>query len=462
MPNRMMRAAVLAGFVLFPSIAAAQQKSAPTVMEQTTSSAAARDAFKAALVEVENFGGKHRINPKLQTTLQADQTFALARAYYGAWGVGLSAAEREAELKRALKDAADASTPELLFVAGLREMQAGNRNLARNLVDLARELARDDPHIAWLRMLLAIDDEDAMRVGEAAIIAFPDYAPILNLLAYRLQDLKRRHEALLRVQQYVGALPDHPNSHDSYAELLQLNGRLDEAATHYSHSIELDPRYEAAHEGMAEVEVLRGNYASARRHLEEGIKYASEPARVLQLQRELAAVMLYEGKLREAHTMLAATVATAKQNRWDAANDERALAFIALLQGRTTDAASQLRAADPNVSWAWDDAMYYLITKQSAEVEKAVAAIAAKYPNSAVTRAARVLGALAQGDLPAARARHKELNDQAYKAFTAALMLPVFQQMDDEAAVQALMADIDAYRTLAVDAGLVRAIAQRK
>jgi tetratricopeptide (TPR) repeat protein len=474
MPYRIARASVLlvSSSLFFGSAAVAQEKSAGKRLEMTTSSAAAKAALASALDEVANFGGAHRTDARLKAIVDADPNFGLGRAIYGGWSTTLNAAERNAEFARALKDAAGSSTAELLYIAALREWRAGRSAVARDLVDVVLKQAPDDPDVTWFRILIAANAAEGLRIGEAALKHFPDYAPIHNFMGYRFNTAGRQAEAVKTIERYVTLAPSHPNSHDSNAEILQLIGRLDEAEKHYEAALSVDANFEVAHEGMAEIAVLRGNYAAARSHLTAALGIAKSPARRLVLQREIAATHLYEGKLKEAKATMTAVVTEAEASSINALADKRTIAVITALEGNTAQAARLYAAAvppNPGPVFPLSDAIFHTLLKHPADVARSVAAMeanAAAAPDNAdaqqAAHAARVLGLIARNDLSGARAAHQQVTAPAYKAASAAALAHASNKAGDKANARAAMIDVEAFDALNLNAAFARVIAKRK
>lgn len=474
MPNRIMRAALLfATTVVFAgSPLSAQEKSSGKVLSYSTSSSAAKEALASALVEVTNFGGSTRVDARLKAVVDADPEFALGRAFYGGYVNDMTAADRARELEAALKAASGASAAEVTTILALREWRAGRTAVARDLLDAAIKQASDDPLLVWMRMNVAANAAEAVKIGEDAVKRFPTYAPIHNTYAYRLNATGRKDEAMLVVQKYIALAPDHPNPRDSYAELLQLNGRYDEANEHYKAALAIDPKWEAAHEGMAEVAVLRGNFAEARAHLTQSLAVATLPMRRLALQRQVVATHLFEGKIKEARTAMSKVIADAEAASINALPDKRAAALLAALDGKTQEATAQYAAALPPTPaplFAVNDALFHAVLKHPAEVGKALASIeahAARTPDGTESqdamRAVRAINAAVNNDVATARAAVGGINAPVYKALGAAFVVQAAKRAGDNAAAQAAMADVTAYRTVTLTAGIVRLIATRK
>jgi tetratricopeptide (TPR) repeat protein len=450
----------------------AQEKSAPQVLVLTTSSEAAKAALVPALVEATNFGGAKRADPKLKAVVDADPNFALGRALYGAYTTTMSAADRTRELEAALKSASNASAGEVLFILALREFRAGRNAVARDLADVAMKQLPDEPLLAWFRMNVAASQEEALRLGADALKRFPDYAPIHNTYAYRLDAAGRTDEAYQVVRKYVTLAPNHPNPADSYAEILQQNGRYDEAIQQYQHALAADPTWEAAHEGMAEVAVMRGDYAEARTHLQQSLAIATAPMRRLALQREIAATYLFEGKLKDAKAAMLNVVADGESNGANTLPDKRVIALLTALEGKGTEAATLYAAAappNPGPAFPVNDAIFHAVLKHPAEVGRAVSTMeanAARTPDVMDTqdaaRATRVIDAVANNNLSLARSTLQQINAPGYKALAAAFIAHASRKAGDKTGERTALIDVNAYHLVTLNAAFTHHIATRK
>ena len=476
MPNPSTRAALLSASCTFLLVTAAvaQEKASPLILVPTTTSVEAKAALVAALDEVTNIGGARRTNGKLAAVLAADPNFGLGRAWYAAWTSNFTPAERDSHFARALRDASanHATTAELLFISALRESRAGRNAIARDLLDVVLQLVPDDADVTWARLLIAADDEETRRLGEAGIKRFPEYAPIYNILAYQLNTDGQTEAALRIVERYVALVPTHPNPEDSYAEILQLNNLLDDADAHYIKALEKDPQFDEALVGRAEIAVLRGDFAAARPYLQQAIVMAATPERRQLLGRNLAATFLYEGKLKEARTAVNSVVDVAERDMLATLLDKRTLALVAALQGNRSEAIRQYSAGKPETAGRLlplSDATFHAVLNQPAEVAAAVTAMevnAAAAPDDAVAQqamqAARVIGLVMKKDLTSARAAQRQITNVGYKALGAAFVVQAARNAGDPALARAARADVDAYMDLSLASGFARLIAQRK
>ena len=474
MPNRIMRAALLLASIslaLIPT-ASAQEKAAPRIMDRTTSSTAAKAALTSAIDEVTNVAGARRVDPQLQAVVAADPAFGLGRGWYAAYSSTLNAEQRNAEFVRAIKDAATGTAAEVTFITALREWRAGRANVARSLLDVVLQLTPDDPDVHMVRLFVAADATERLRLAESSVKRFPDYAPFYNLLAYAQNGAGQNQAALQSVAKYASLKPTHPNAHDSYAEILQMNGQYDAAETHYTAALSNDPAWEEALVGRAEIAVMRGKYAAARPHLQQALALATTPTRKQALQRQIAATYLYEGKLKDAKAVITQTIADGEAASINVLPDKRTLAFVALQEGNTAQASSLYAASTPAnlpVTYPLNDVIFHARLKHPDEVAKAAAAMeanAARVPENTdaqeAARAARVIDAVVKNDMPAARAAHQRVMTPAYRALTGAFMTQAARRAGDKALAQTAMLDVEAYKAINANAAFARMIARSK
>jgi tetratricopeptide (TPR) repeat protein len=475
MPKRMTRVALpLACCILFvAALAFGQDKAAPNTLPYTSSSVTAKAALVTALEEVTNIGGGRRFDAKLQAVIAADPSFAVGRAYYAVWTSTLTPAQRATELTRALTDAVANGTPaELLFVAGLRESQVGRNAIARDLYDVVMKLSPDDPNVALVRLLIAADGNDARRIAEASIAKFPTYAPTYNILAYRYNTDGRTEDALRMVAKYAELAPNHPNPHDSYAEILQLNGRYDEADKHYVKTLAIDPNFDEALVGRAEIQILQGNYAAARPYLEQSIGMARTPGRRILMQRELAAAHLYAGDIKRAKALLTTMVKDAQSHSINALPDLRTLAVIAAIEGNAAEANRLYKEGappTPGISLPFTDALLHALLNHRMEANQAGAVMtanAARAPDNMdaqnAMRATKVIAAVMNKDLDGARTAHQQVTAGAYKMYTAALLTRASNNAGDKKSAQASWTEVNGSKDVSMNTALARVIAKQK
>ena len=362
-------AVALCGFS--PTLLAAQQtvESPEAAMLQVTSaSEEATTHFWAGLDDFENrfrSRGAHH----LQLALELDPNLGLAQVFYG-WGApGLTKADRTSTIGDGIAAMGEATTAEVTVAMALKEWNANNTTAAKQFFGVATDLVPGDAHVAFL---------NARATGrgtgnrEAGVIAmrevterFPDFAPAFSRLGTQLWKRGDHAGGMMAIRRYVELLPNHPNSHDSYAQLLQWRGLLNEAITHYKQAIELDTDYSAGYVGVAEAYQLMGKGQEATKWLTAAIDHAASPQGALKTRRALANAYWINGDRKAAMEQLemVAQEATAKEFNNIAALAHREMAVLdALGKGRDVtahlEAAANIGAADTPAQHAWTAIAY--------------------------------------------------------------------------------------------------------
>ncbi|HEY8176321.1 MAG TPA: hypothetical protein VIF32_11545 [Gemmatimonadaceae bacterium] len=239
-------AVVSAAIVATPLAALAQQQAgAPTGrMEVTTASETARAEYRQLVTEFSNlhYGAARAHGEK---ALAADPNLGLATVFLARPAVSpeLSVAQREAQLARGIAALANASAPELLFALYTREVVAGRTQSAQQALRAAAALVPNDADVQYAlhaTQRAGSSFADAIRMDKEFLARFPDYGPAYNTHAYTLFTSGDRPAAYEAIQNYVRLAPSQPNAHDTWADLLILDGRFDEALAHIQTSMKLD------------------------------------------------------------------------------------------------------------------------------------------------------------------------------------------------------------------------------
>jgi tetratricopeptide (TPR) repeat protein len=97
------------------------------------------------------------------------------------------------------------------------------------------------------------------------------------------------------VRQYLSLASDHPNAHDSYAEILQSQGRYPEALMHYTHAVERDGSFNQGYVGRAEVYHSIGDMQAAVDQMDLAIEHAISPGNEVTLLRQRASIQAQHG-----------------------------------------------------------------------------------------------------------------------------------------------------------------------
>jgi tetratricopeptide (TPR) repeat protein len=242
---------------------AAKQTKAET-LPVTTSSAAAARYFANGMVQYEN----HRWNLALNDWHEAinlDPKFALAYTWICLTTTDpAEESSNRAQAKATMKDASPGEQLMVRWMAGIHENNYVEGISAMN--DLLAMYPRDKR----LNFLIAywLYRQDQYDLAEKLILKAlaedPAYATAYNQLAYIYSRRSDYPKAIEAAGKYVKLLPDQPNPHDSYAEMLRLSGRFEEALVHYRMALKIDPTFYISQKELGETYALMGDGERSR------------------------------------------------------------------------------------------------------------------------------------------------------------------------------------------------------
>jgi tetratricopeptide (TPR) repeat protein len=303
----------------------------------TSSSAEAREAFAKGLDDVAYLFNARGAS-QFARAVAADSSFGLARALYAAFAPGLDSTRRVAEASRAVADAAHASTGELLLATAARELVSKGPAAARPLFRAVSDMYPSDALFATWAATIGAGRQSPAQAAETArelTRRFPTYGAPYNTLAYTLFASGDSAGALDAAKRQVDLAPTQPNVQDSYGEMLQWNGRLDDAAAAYGEAARLAPTFSEAFVGLAEVRQLQRRSADARTALTDALRNAQGIGDSLRYMTYLAQNAVYGNDLPGALRGLGLVAQTAEQRKLtDAAALAHAnLAVVAALMG---------------------------------------------------------------------------------------------------------------------------------
>jgi tetratricopeptide (TPR) repeat protein len=283
---------------------------------------------------------------------------------------------RTAELDRGVADAAKGTAGEAAFAMALRAQRLGRPDEARSLFRTARQLLPGDPWVGYYATLGLLGTNstpaEVLVAQQRLTTQFPDLAPAYNNLAYGLYRAGDRAGGLEAIRKYAELAPNHPNAKDSYAELLQWEGRLDEAVALYRDAARLEPSYGAAFTGIADARQLQGRGADARAALGEGLAGATTPAAKANLHRLIALSFAADGDRKGAEAALAAAMseANAAGGAGLISGVHRDFAQVLVMAGDKGGVASHLAATtNPNPLLLAVDAMMLAAAGLNAEAK---------------------------------------------------------------------------------------------
>lgn len=400
-----------------------------------TSSSAAKQAFTDG-VEAAAYLANGRAVQQFDRALALDSTFGLARVFHATFAPGLEQAQRDSMAARGVADAADGSTSELVLAAAMRELAANRPEAAQPLFHALGEMYPDNALYAmwsatdWVGTRAPAETVEALR---EVTQRFPDYGAPYNTLAYTLLQTGDTAGAVAAAARQVELAPMQPNAHDSYGELQQIAGRLDEAATHYANATARDPSFTEGYVGVAEVRQLQGRGEEARTALNDALRHALSLPDSLRYMAYLAQSDVADGRDAQAARQLTAVAQLAESRgaRPQLAMAHRNLALLAALRKDARAVAQHLAAAraaapDTPTQTAQQDeiaALAYLLSGNADSLRTMAAGRDSAHLVQAMVllhtdRAEEALGRIAQADTttPLAQALSAEANAKLGRA----------------------------------------------
>jgi len=273
-----------------------------TLPVSTKSPEAAR-AFESAMVHYEN----HRWHNALDAwneALKFDPD--LAQAYVWISFTTGDPAEESRDRAKA-ESLINSVTPgeQLLirWLAGVRENRYLEGIVAMN------DLLAMFPHDKRLHFMIGYwlfrsqDEYDtARKVTLQALAEDADYATAYNQLAYIYSRVDNIDKALEFAAKYLTLLPNEPNPHDSYAEMLRFAGRYQEALAQYHLALKIDPGFYISQKELGETYALMGDEAQARKEYAKAIEQVPINSAKAEYALKLALTYVREKKYRDADT----------------------------------------------------------------------------------------------------------------------------------------------------------------
>ncbi len=318
--SRLTAVAVVSGFVVaLPLRAQAPSSTGGARLELTSSSEDAKAAFRLALFHALNQSPVHATT-NLDKALALDPEFGLALAYRStpAFSPGVDAAERGRRLSDAIGRMTKASAAEMLLAVSLREIAAGRTEVAKQLLRAVSDMVPGDPDVAYLlasQQIAGRPPAEAQQGLRTFLARFPDHAAAQNQMAYSSWAAGDRAAAFAAGERYLQVAPMLANPHDTYADLLLLDRRPDEAVPHVTKAMEADPTYAGGHQKLGAIDLMKGNSASALSHFGAGRDAARTPAAKLENQHWIAVAHVLDRNLKAAMAALgeAATLAESEK-----------------------------------------------------------------------------------------------------------------------------------------------------
>lgn len=311
----------------------------------STSSEAAARYFETGMVDYEN----HRWNFALRDwreALELDPKFALA--YTWICFTTTDPAE-ESKDRAAAKALIDQVTPaEQLMV---RWMAGVHENNFVQGIQAMNDLAQMFPHDKRLNFLIGywlykLDEYEHSRAFTLKALAVDDtYATAYNQLGYLYSRERQYDKAIEAMEKYVKLLPNEPNPHDSYGEMLRLSGRFEDALAQYRLALKIDPTFYISQKELGETYAIMGQEERARAEYAKAIQEAPSSGVKAEYMQKAAMTYLREQKFDEADKAYREAAENAHamgQWIWEA----RAHRIMAMYQKDHAVAAAQLDRAE--------------------------------------------------------------------------------------------------------------------
>jgi tetratricopeptide (TPR) repeat protein len=319
---------------------------------------------------------------------------------------------------------------ELLLALYWRESAAGRGGAALPLLRAASELVPGDPQINALYFNTQLAGTVAEQVSMRRDFArrFPTHAGVHNSLAYQLFPTDPT-AALAEVEEYVRLAPTHPNSHDSFADMLLLMRRPAEALPHVQREIELDRTFVPGLMKLGTIRLMMGDATAARAEFDRGAQRFTAPADRFQFLNWTMATYAATGDGKGALAEVARGLATPNVTAGQTATLHERAALIEAYLGNRGAVAGHLTAAGAGTPAAGHyalKAIAYARLGDFAQARTAASQFSSMVPATNLqTRTVNGMIALLTDDLGTARTELAAAapNDLLAKALRADLML---------------------------------------
>src|SRR5208282_1682265 len=292
--SRMIRMLFAVSLLLSAGTVAAQTSRRVDVLPLTTKSQEVRRLVEKAWdLDLDQVEQEQAIEV-LRKALKIDPNFAMGHELLSQ--TSLDPAEQVREQQKAFANRSHASAAERLVIEWLQD--AADHKLIPAITKMNDVLSRY-PHDKWV-VFLANWWLTQQTQYDRAIAVFEnsglDSPGLMNNVAYTYAYTRQFEKSFALMDKYVAALPKDPNPQDSYAEILRMAGRFDQAIEHYRAALTLDPGFYSSQFGIADTYSLMGDQVRARQEYEIGFKKFSLPELLrIQWQTREAITFVREG-----------------------------------------------------------------------------------------------------------------------------------------------------------------------
>src|SRR5947208_3970275 len=334
--------------ILLSAIAGAQAAGSRTEngrMTITTSSPEALAFFEQGVVEWENLHISRALE-HWQKAIDKDPNFLLAHLYISE---RIPDPVQQASERKKVLSLMDSVTADERLMAEWILADSRDDTIAA-LAAMNELLARypKDKHLYWFAALSMGANyhqwERSAELAEQAVKVDPDFAGALNNLGYDYAFQGKFEQALPVMQHYIEVLPGEPNPQDSYAEILRMAGRFNEAVEHYQAALKIEPSFGESLLGLADTYALMGEEDRARAQYEIAIQHAYTKAYAVMWKLRWAATYLREKRFNDADAAFQAAAKMAHENSV-AALESEAYRIMAMYQQDEAAASRWLQKA---------------------------------------------------------------------------------------------------------------------
>jgi len=288
----------------------------------TTSSEAAAHYFETGMVHYEN----HRWNFALRDWREAirlDPNFAQAYVWICFTTTDPTEEGRErAKAKALIKEVTPGEQLLIHWMVDVHENRYVEGIMAMNdMLAMFPQDKRLNFMVGYWLYRWQDEYEVSKKLTLRALAVDPNYATCYNQLGYLYSRLGDIDKALEYTARYIQLLPDQPNPHDSYGEMLRFAGRYPEALEQYRIALKIDPTFYISQKELGETYSLMGEEAQARREYEKAIQEAPSNGLKAEYLQMLALTYVRERKYAEAdlaYSHAAGQAHAMKQWIWEA------------------------------------------------------------------------------------------------------------------------------------------------
>jgi tetratricopeptide (TPR) repeat protein len=293
---------------------AGQQGSVPV----TTKSDEARQLFSGAVAKLENMHGPDAMKD-FRKAVQLDPDFAFANLMISFVTVdqNVDPAEQLAARDKARAARSKVSHGEQLMIDWLTSSSEGKMVPAIQAMNQVVEEFPSDKLLLWMAGIWVENQQQITRaipMFERVLKLDPSFAPPLNEVAYCYARTRNFDKAFSAMQRYILLLPNESNPQDSYAEILRMAGRFDDALIHYRASLKNDPNFVVSQLGLADTYALMGDEVRARAEYATAVQHAFSKSEAASWSLNSAITYIRENNRAGADTAFHAVAKMAHEN----------------------------------------------------------------------------------------------------------------------------------------------------